>query len=74
MARVARTSVSPMSFPTNGPSTASSQRTPRLGLPPEGETQFDEERFDGLQIVDHDEDVVHPFEFPILSDEIIGHG
>lgn len=51
IASVARTFSSPISLPTNGPSTVCS--------PSSREAEFDEERFDGLKIVDDDEDVVH---------------
>ena len=33
----------------------------------EREAQFDEERLDGFEIVDNDEDVVHPFQRHIRS-------
>src|SRR5438046_10616507 len=58
IARVARTSLSPIRLPTEGPSTVVS--------PSSFEAQFDEERFGGFEIVDNDEDVVHPFNRPVL--------
>ena len=57
MASVARTSLSPISLPTKGP-------YGRLAL--KLEAQVDEEGLGGFEIVDNDEDVVHPFEHHIL--------
>jgi hypothetical protein len=58
IARVARTSLRPIRLPTEGPSTVVS--------PLELEAQFDEERLGGFEIVDNDEDVVHPFKRHII--------
>jgi hypothetical protein len=59
MAMSARTSLSPTTRSTQPPSTGAS--------PSRLHTEFGEERFGSLEVVDNDENVVHPLNSQILS-------